>query len=133
MDRKLAEQGQWPRELVNLAMEHLADGRVIGSIRLTVGDPDNRTGDFGYTLHSGYWRQGLTTEASRAIVDVAFGRLGLHRLWADCDPDNLGSWGVMEKLGMRREARFRRNKLIKGRWTDSYVYALLAEEHISPG
>jgi RimJ/RimL family protein N-acetyltransferase len=34
----------------------------------------------------------------------------------------------MEKLGMRREAEFRKNVLQKGEWRDSYLYAILAEE-----
>lgn len=133
MDRKWAEQAQWPRQAVNLAMEHLADGRVIGSIRLSLSDSDNLAGDFGYTLHSGYWRRGLATEASRAVIDIGFRVLGLHRLWADCDVENVGSWGVMEKLGMRREAHLRENKLIKGEWRDSYLYAILADEYVLPG
>ena len=44
-----------------------------------------------------------------------------------------GSWGVMEKLGMRREAHHRGDKLIKGEWRDSYLYAILADEWVSPG
>jgi ribosomal-protein-alanine N-acetyltransferase len=128
MDRNLAAQADWPRDAVSLAIEHLADGHVIGSIRLSVSDRDNLTGDFGYTLHSGYWRQGYATEASRAVIEVGFKTLGLHRIWADCDPDNVGSWGVMEKLGMRREAHYREDKLIKGEWRDSYLYALLELE-----
>lgn len=133
MDRKQAEQATWPRDEVTLAIEHLADGRVIGSIRLAVSDRPNLTGDFGYSLNSAYWRQGYATEAARAVVDVGFKVLGLHRIWADCDVDNVGSWGVMEKLGMRREGHFRDGKLIKGAWRDRYLYAVLANEWISPG
>jgi [ribosomal protein S5]-alanine N-acetyltransferase len=128
MQRKWAEQAQWPRDMAGLAVEHLAEGRVIGSIRLAVTDRENLAGDFGYSLHPDYWRQGYATEAARAVIEVGFRTLGLHRIWADCDPDNVGSWGVMEKLGLRREAHHRENKLIKGRWRDSYVYAILAEE-----
>lgn len=133
MARNLAAQAQWPREGVNLAIEQRSDGRVIGSIRLTVSDRANGSGDFGYTLHSGSWRRGYATEASRALIEVGFRTLGLHRLWADCDPENVGSWGVMEKLGMRREAHHRHNKLIKGEWRDSYLYAILVDEWNSPG
>ena len=133
MHRKRAEQAQWPRDEVTLAIEHLADGRVIGSVRLAVGDRGNLTGDFGYSLNSAYWRQGYATEAARAVVDTGFRVLGLHRIWAECDTENAGSWGVMEKLGMRREAHFRDGKLIKGAWRDRYLYAVLADEWISPG
>jgi RimJ/RimL family protein N-acetyltransferase len=46
---------------------------------------------------------------------------------------NVGSRGVMEKLGMRREAHFRHDVLVRGAWRDSYLYAILADEWISPG
>jgi RimJ/RimL family protein N-acetyltransferase len=133
MDRKLAEQAQWPRDEVTLAIEHISDGGVIGSIRLAINDRPNQTGDFGYSLNSAYWRQGYATEAARAIVDVGFRTLGLHRIWAECDVENLGSWGVMEKLGMRREAVIRDGKFVKGEWRDRHLYAILADEWISPG
>ena len=133
MRLKLEEQARWPRDEVTLAVEHVGDGRVIGSIRLAVSDRPNLAGDFGYSLNSAYWRQGYATEASRAVVDAGFRRLGLHRIWAECDVENVGSWGVMEKLGMRREAHLRDGKLIKGAWRDRYVYALLADEWILPG
>jgi RimJ/RimL family protein N-acetyltransferase len=133
MDRKQAEQARWPRDEVTLAIEHVADARVIGSIRLAVSDRANLTGDFGYSLNSAYWRQGYATEAARAVLDIGFKVLGLHRIWAECDVDNAGSWGVMEKLGMRREAHFVDGKLVKGAWRDRYLYALLADEWISPG
>jgi RimJ/RimL family protein N-acetyltransferase len=34
----------------------------------------------------------------------------------------------MEKLGMRREALFRKDVLQKGEWRDSYLYAILEED-----
>jgi ribosomal-protein-alanine N-acetyltransferase len=133
MNRKWAEQAQWPRDGVNLAVEHLADGRVIGSIRLEVLDRANLAGDFGYSFHRDYWLQGYATEAARAVIEVGFRLLGLHRIWAECDVENAGSWGVMQKLGMRREGHVRHGKLIKGAWRDRLVYAILTDEFISPG
>ncbi|HEX2816133.1 MAG TPA: GNAT family protein [Phenylobacterium sp.] len=133
MALKLDEQTRWPRDEVTLAIEHLADGLVIGTIRLAVSDRANLTGDFGYSLHSAYWRQGFATEAARAVIGAGFRALGLHRIWAECDVDNVGSWSVMKKLGMRREAHFRDGKQVKGLWRDRYLYAVLADEWISPG
>jgi RimJ/RimL family protein N-acetyltransferase len=127
---KLAEQARWPRDEVTLAVEHLADARVIGSIRLAVSDRANLAADFGYSYASAYWRQGYATEAARALLDVGFRALGLHRIWAECDPENVGSWGVMTRLGMRREAHVREAKRIKGEWRDRYVYAVLDHEWI---
>jgi RimJ/RimL family protein N-acetyltransferase len=129
LDLQIAQQQQWPRDHVGLIIER--DGVAIGSIRMDLqGD---ETADLGYTLHRDHWRQGLATEASAAILQVAFGILGLHRVWATSDVENTGSFRVMEKLGMRREAQFRQDTLVRGAWRDNYLYAILADEWISPG
>jgi len=59
---------------------------------------------------------------------VGFEVLGLRRIWAECDTRNAGSYGIMEKLGMRREAHLRQDKRSRDGWRDSYLYAILAEE-----
>jgi RimJ/RimL family protein N-acetyltransferase len=130
--RQLEAQTPWPRNDVGLAIELKATGNVIGSIRLWVVDTAHRTGEIGYSLGRPHWRQGITTEASQALLALGFGALGLHRIVATCDIRNRGSWKVMEKLGMRREARFRRDQQIKGAWRDTYHYGLLADEYL-PG
>ncbi|MFN2185279.1 MAG: GNAT family N-acetyltransferase, partial [Anaerolineae bacterium] len=65
---------------------------------------------------------------ARAVLDLAFGKLGLHRVIATCDPRNDASRRVMEKLGMRREGHFVKGVQIHGEWADEYFYAILAEE-----
>ena len=131
LDRWFAAQASWPRADVNLAIEHVADRRVIGSIRLSVTDQTALTGDLGYSLASAYWRQGLGTEAARAMVMAGFEMLKLRRIWAECDVRNAGSYGIMEKLGMRREAHFRQDKRARDGWRDSYLYAILADEWLA--
>jgi RimJ/RimL family protein N-acetyltransferase len=39
----------------------------------------------------------------------------------------------MERSGMRREAHFRENEWVKGKWDDEYVYAILAREWATEG
>jgi ribosomal-protein-alanine N-acetyltransferase len=126
LDRARGQQSDWPRRHVGLAIER--NGRVIGSIRLDLQNEEGTEADLGYTLAQDQWRQGVATEAATAVLDVAFGKLGLHRVWATCDIENTGSYAVMEKLGMRREAHFHQDKLIRGVWRDSFLYAILAQE-----
>ena len=71
---------------------------------------------------------GVVTEAARALLGAGFRHLDLHRVFATCDVRNTGSYAVMEKLGMRREGRLRRDRQVKGAWRDTYLYAILAEE-----
>jgi len=132
----LKEQDEWPRASVSLAIELKSNRRVIGSIGLRMKDEKNRTADLGYVLARTHWGQGYMAEAGRAVLDAAFRQVGLHRVWATCDPRNRASYRVMEKLGMRREAHFRKDVMEKGEWRDSYLYAILAEEWLganSPG
>src|SRR3712207_3871409 len=62
------------------------------------------------------------------MLDLGFRELGLHRIWADCDPANTASWRVLEKNGLRREGHLRENASIKGQWVDSLIYAVLSGE-----
>src|SRR4029077_9252952 len=123
----IQQQQNWPRDSVTLAVELAAEHRLIGTIELRVrGTP--LTGDFGYAYNRRDWGRGYATEAARAIAGAAFDKLGVHRLWAGCDTRNHGSSPVMEKLGMRREALFRKDEILRGEWRDSYRYAILEEE-----
>ena len=131
--RALEEQQQWPRNSVGLAMELTGERRVIGSIGLRIKDEANRSADIGYVLNRRYWGRGYMTEAARAILDAAFSELHLHRVWATCDPRNHASYRVMEKIGMRREAHFRKNAFEKNEWRDSYLYAILADDWLANG
>lgn len=48
------------------------------------------------------WSKGYGTEAAIACLDRGFGPVGLEHV-AICVPENVGSWRVMEKAGMRYE------------------------------
>jgi [ribosomal protein S5]-alanine N-acetyltransferase len=133
LDGVLEAQQRWPRPEVALGIELMTEGHVIGSIVLRIKDEKNSTADIGYVLTRSYWGHGYTVEAARAVLDAAFREVGLHRVWATCDPRNHASCRVMEKLGMRREAHFRKDVMEKGEWRDSYLYAILREEWPATG
>jgi [ribosomal protein S5]-alanine N-acetyltransferase len=128
LHRRLKEQESWPRDCIEVAVELRGNNRLIGTMRTTIQDHTNKTADFGYTFNRRYWNNGYATEATRALLHLTFSSLNLHRMWATCDVRNHASYRVMEKLGMRREARFQKDVLQKGEWRDSYLYAVLAEE-----
>jgi [ribosomal protein S5]-alanine N-acetyltransferase len=84
--------------------------------------------DIGYELNPKHWNNGFATEAASAIADFGFSHFGVHRIWADCIAENTGSAHVLEKLGMKLEGRLREHKYFKGRWWDTLMYAILADE-----
>lgn len=62
--------------------------------------------ELGYALGSAWWRQGFMLEVTSRVVDYAFSDLGFHSLEAHIDPENVGSHGLLEKLGFVQEAYF---------------------------
>jgi RimJ/RimL family protein N-acetyltransferase len=59
--------------------------------------------DLAYHFTSASWNKGYGTEAVIAVLVYGFGPVGLDRVMAVALPDNVGSWRVMEKAGMRYE------------------------------
>ncbi len=119
---------QQPRLTYDLAIVLNGDGHLIGRAGLGITDPEIGEAILWYTLHPSHWGRGYVTEAARALAGFGFRELRLHRIWADCDPANIASWRVLEKIGMRREGHLRENAFIKGAWVDSLIYAILARE-----
>lgn len=113
------------------AMELPDTGKVIGNIYC--GARDFGAKEVGYIVNEAYRRQGYAAEALAAVIETAF-REGAHRPYAACDPRNVRSWKLLEKLGMKREAHFRKNIWFRQDengvpvWKDTFVYAVLKED-----
>ena len=100
---------------------------VIGSVDFNHRHDDDVL-EIGYTLHPDYWGQGYVPEAVRALIDLAFKELGLHKIELTCFGDNVQSQRVAEKLGFTHEARIRDRKDAQGNRCDSLIYGLLRSE-----
>jgi RimJ/RimL family protein N-acetyltransferase len=88
-----------------------------------------RTFEIGWIFDPRFHRQGFATEAATALLRYGFETLALHRIIATCQPENVASWRVMEKVGLRREAHFRQCIPVDdATWWDEYFYALLEED-----
>lgn len=64
------------------------------------GDPHNNV-ELGYRLRRSAWGKGYATEGCRALIQRAFTELGVQRVFATTMTVNVGSRGVMEKVGLR--------------------------------
>ncbi len=70
------------------------------------------------------WGQGFATEAARALAHFGFSQLRLARISATCRPENVASAGVLRKLGMEQVGRLKNDRLIRGSWLDTLVFAV---------
>jgi [ribosomal protein S5]-alanine N-acetyltransferase len=105
------------------------EGRLAGQVTVdNVVRGALRSGHLGYWLDSAVAGRGVASLAVALVCDHAFGPVGLHRLQADIRPENVPSRRLVERLGFRQEALFRRYLDIDGAWRDHLGYALLAED-----
>src|SRR5690554_1308512 len=68
--------------------------KAIGTISLTTKsylDLINDIYELGYAINHNYWRQGLASEATKAMIDYAFKDLRLKKLICAHDESNLAS------------------------------------------
>jgi aminoglycoside 6'-N-acetyltransferase len=117
-----------PGEWIQLAIALRATDHLIGDVAMKLQHHDPRQAVVGFTIARNHQRRGYAREILMAIYGHFFTVMGLHRISADCDPRNAASWGLMESLGMRREAHHLKNLWFKGEWGDEYIYAILHEE-----
>ncbi|BBC33321.1 Acetyltransferase [Streptomyces graminofaciens] len=115
-------------DVLLLAVCRADEPGVVGEVVLTLRSARARQAEIGWVFNPRYAGQGYATEAARALASLAFGRLGVHRVFARLDVLNTASVRVCERLGMRREAHLVDNDLDGDRWGSEYVYAILAHE-----
>ena len=126
-------------ELLTRTLVMELEGRLVGDLYLAVGNAwaqaevadraRDTQAEIGWVVEPQHAGIGIATEAAGGLLQICFGELGLRRVTAASYADNVASWRVMEKLGMRREGYHVAESLHRsGRWLDTVTYALLAEE-----
>jgi RimJ/RimL family protein N-acetyltransferase len=120
----LDAEGEW----LTFAVVWREVGKVIGEVGLKWLSQAHRQGETGFVFNPGYQGRGLATEAAESMLALGFGNLGWHRIIGSCDARNHSSVRLMERIGMRREAHFVHNQIVKGEWTDELIFAILDQE-----
>jgi ribosomal-protein-serine acetyltransferase len=104
------------------------EGRLAGVIGYDAIDWENRSTEVGYWLGEEYQGRGLATTACRALVEHAFGELGLNRVSIACATENKKSCAIPERLGFRREGVKHQAEWLYDHFVDHVIYAALASE-----
>ena len=101
-------------------------GRSIGTVGLNRIDPKHRRAEFGILIGDAEARgKGLAFEAGRLLLEYAFNKLGLHRVYLHAFPDNESALHLYRKLGFIQEGLLRHHVLKNGQHRDVVVMACL--------
>ena len=83
-------------------MIHVA-AHIVGEVRIRLGDSadlDRHFGHIGYEVYPAFRGRGHATIACRLALGV-MRDLGYRDVWITCNPDNLASRRVCDKIGAR--------------------------------
>jgi ribosomal-protein-serine acetyltransferase len=101
--------------------------RLVGWVNLLIDVPAG-SAEVGYWLDVAFEGRGLVTRAVTAVLDHAFGPLGLHRVELQTTTNNTPSQRVAERLGFTQEGVLREAAAFPGERRDVVVHSLLARE-----
>jgi RimJ/RimL family protein N-acetyltransferase len=106
-----------------------ADGLFLGEAVLNDFDPDNASANYRVWLAgSDVYGKGYGTEATRLVLDHAFGTAGLHRVSLGVLDFNPRARRVYEKCGFQLEGRLRHAVRWDGEWHDELVMSVLSTD-----
>jgi RimJ/RimL family protein N-acetyltransferase len=105
------------------------EGRIIGDMSVFLKSAKDAQLEVGWIFHPAVYGKGYAPEAARALLDLCFGELEAHRVFAELDARNEASARLCETLGMRQEALLRERELVDDEWHDMAIYAILASEY----
>ncbi len=109
--------------------------KLIGHIYFAQEEPKEfLTWEMGFIFNPAYQNKGYCTESAKRIIEYARKALGVHRVVAYCNPINIPSWKVLEKIGMKREGYFkkkgffRKDEFGNPLWFDCYAYGIVLDD-----
>lgn len=126
-----SEWKERPQVNYEMAVICKSGSKKIGRARIHM-DYESDTAMIGWLLIQSEWNKGYATEITKALIAYCFRVIKVHRVCALCHPKNIGSWKVLEKCGLRREAYYvKKVKYLSDgdiHWEDELEYAILREE-----
>jgi ribosomal-protein-alanine N-acetyltransferase len=114
------------RDTWELGAVDAASGLLVGAADLALHS--SAEAEIGYLVAHSRWGRGYGTEIAAALVESAFEDLGVAQVVATVDIGNARSVGVLDKVGLRWEATFRRHARDRQRQWDVHLYSLDRED-----
>lgn len=100
----------------------------IGIISLFYYEEVHQRIEIGFWSLPQFWGKGYTTEAGKAVINYCFAELGINRVQATVETENVASIGVIKKIGLTHEGTFREYEINNGKFIDLMTFSILKKE-----
>ncbi|GAA4643419.1 hypothetical protein GCM10023115_13790 [Pontixanthobacter gangjinensis] len=106
--------------------EPLKGGEAV--CRIVASGEAPEAAEIGYITALGQERKGIARECVTAVIGHLIEAEGFGRIWADVDPRNTASNGLLKTLGFREEERIINAVETHIGWCDSLIWTLSAAD-----
>jgi len=118
------EPGSW----FQFAVELRQTKRLVGDCALRCSRRESREAELGFTFAKDYQRKGYASEAVQRLMQYAFTKLELNRVFAITHEENNPAQRLLELTGFRQEGHFLKSVWFEGEWAGEFQYAQLQDE-----
>ena len=118
-DLEINETGIW------WAVCSLDNKIFFGAGGLNNLDKEHKKAEIGFWLISDYWNMGIMTEAIPLIYKYGFNKLGLHRIEATVETENMNCKKALAKLNFRHEGTMSDCEFKNGKFISLDIYSIL--------
>jgi RimJ/RimL family protein N-acetyltransferase len=101
---------------------------LAGEALLWAIDTHNRSANVGIALRPAFRRRGWSTEVLDLLCCYGFAIRGLHRLQLETVVENTAMIRSATHAGFKQEGALRQSSWVLGRFADSVIIAILADE-----
>lgn len=103
-------------------------GECIGQIAYFLVDGNNHFGEIEYCIGTAFQGRGYASEATRAVIDYGFDKIGFHKVQICVRPSNITSRRVIEKCGFIYEGTLRDYFYIDGKYEDRMYFSIIRKD-----
>ena len=117
----------------HFAIKRVEDSSLVGVCGITNIDTINMKAEIGYWVGKNYWGNGYGKQAANLLLEIAFERLGLNRVYAGTFDFNERSIHILQGIGFTKEGVQRKNARIEsdanGGFADDVLFGILRNEY----
>jgi RimJ/RimL family protein N-acetyltransferase len=114
-------------DMVVFAIIEKETGKHVGNVSLQQIDWISRNAEIAWIIGSEHGGNGYGTEAGKLVIQYAFERLNLMRIYCGTSAENIPMQKVIEKLDMKKEGIRQKAMYKMGKYVDIYEYGILRE------
>ncbi|MEZ9525101.1 GNAT family N-acetyltransferase [Enterovibrio norvegicus] len=114
----------------SLTCAMLYQGAVVGNISFNTISHDLKKVQIGYWVCQNQQGKGIVSRCVKALVHIAFEKLGMEKVEISAATENAASRAVCERLGFTLEGVIRQAEKLDDRIVDHAVYGLYRSENV---